>query len=127
MSYIRIKLLITTLFLGTLVLGQSTSQSNQGLVNVYLFEEDWTEDLKCDDLTPVACLGPRGTVDTSRLHCGRFNLKDQGELRIGENQELSLFTDHGGAVLLGPRPRGPIAKWTKMGTNSENVCKTLPR
>ncbi|KAL3492133.1 hypothetical protein BJX62DRAFT_203586 [Aspergillus germanicus] len=120
-TYIR--LFLTIFLLRTLVLGRDVTQCAEGLVNVYLFEESWAEDLNCDDLTPVACLAPRGALDTSRLHCGRFNLNSEGELTIGENQQLSPLTDHGGAVLLGLRPRGQIAKWSKIGTNPDHVCK----
>jgi hypothetical protein len=119
-----IGLFITILFLGTLALGRDVTQSAEGLVNVYLFEDDWTEELNCDDLTPVACLAARGALDESRLHCGRFNLTSEGELTIGKNQQLSPLTDHGGAVLLGLGPWGPIAKWSKMETNSDHVWKT---
>jgi hypothetical protein len=122
-----IKRLITILFVCTLVLGQSTLQFAQGLVNLYLFKDDWTDDLKCEDLTPVACLTSSGALDTSRLHCARFTFNGRGELAIGENTELSLFTDQGGTVLLGSRPREPVTKWAKIGTNSDHVCQTLSR
>ncbi|KAL2859288.1 hypothetical protein BJX68DRAFT_114916 [Aspergillus pseudodeflectus] len=113
------------IILGTFAVSHDNLDPGLGSINLYLFEDDWNAEVKCADLTPIACLNSRAAIDTSRLHCGRFRSNSQGNLLMGEDKQLGLLTQPDGPTLLGLQSRGPTASWTTIGPNAH--ANRIPR
>ncbi|KAL2842917.1 hypothetical protein BJY01DRAFT_216242 [Aspergillus pseudoustus] len=109
------------------VLAQSAPPPDRGIINVFLFRDNWKVGTSCHDLVPVACLRSSGTVDTSRLHCGRFDSDNTGNLTNDKTARLSLFTGSSGQALLGTPLAAPISWWTEIGNNTDKIPRQFLR